>query len=910
LPDSQIFEDWLTVERAHYRRLAVRGFSTLSRLLSAERNYYAAIDPLNQALAFDPLQEDLQRERIRLLYLAGDRPAAIRAYDQLRRLLDEELGMPPMAETRALYDDLINDRLTDSGPDASYSMPVPHRVRSQIQKHLLPFVGRRAEIQRLQALSNKHRLVIVEGEPGIGKTRLIEEFMKAWRGIGLTGAARELEKNIPYQPISEALRSLFGLREWANLYRKLSGRISPIWLHELARLLPEIATPGDTAGWVWGEADESRLWEAVHQFLLALAQEQPVAIFIDDLQWADTATLGLLGYLLRQPDEKSPNLIAASRGALPRSPLITLQQTLSREDHLAKISLKRLSLEEINAITTSLTAPDAGEFANWLMKNSEGIPFVISELVRHAIENEILVGDRLNMHRLSGEPVVPQTVYSLIHTRLDRLSDAARRILDAAVAAGREFGFDLVAAAAALSESAALDAISELLTLNLIHPVDEEHFRFDHNLTMEVAYREAGEVRHRILHRRLAESMVNTFSRAELESRAGIVAYHFAKGNALHRAAPYAIQAGQQAAKLAAWVEAIAFFEMALRGLEGQERIPALMALGNIRLRAGPLAQSSEIFHEALNLAEESLNQEIIDSARLALGQSLLSQARYEESIQLARQVLETGLSKHKMDAEFLWGTALSLEGADLESAAAHLQAAEVICCDLSGDQVEKRSGIDPSYLARIRFEMGSVAAQQGNLERAVELYRQAMLVACENKSEATIIWCVLAHNNLAYHLHLLKDSTAEYYAVEGLRLAEEYGLFGQQPYLFSTLGEIALSQGLLDEAENYFTRGLTLAERLALEERLAGLTANLGLVALQQGKTDLASQRLSSALKMAESIGTLHLAARIQLWLVPLLPRNEARITIQAVHKFAQNSGRVGILAEVARLKQQLNLE
>jgi hypothetical protein len=96
----------------------------------------------------------------------------------------------------------------------------------------------------------------------------------------------------------------------------------------------------------------------------------------------------------------------------------------------------------------------------------------------------------------------------------------------------------------------------------------------------------------------------------------------------------------------------------------------------------------------------------------------------------------------------------------------------------------------------------------------------------------------------------------------------------------------------------------------LTLEERIAGLTANLGLVALQQGKTDLAIQRLSSALKKAEAISTLHLAARIQLWLAPLLPGDEARIMIQGVHEFAQKSGRAGILNEAARLKQQLNLE
>ena len=95
LPDSASFEDWLLVEREHYRRLAIRGLANLSRAYEARQDIPAALDSLDRALAIDPLQEDLQRESIRLLYLGGDRPGAIRRYDQLRRLLDEEMGVPP-----------------------------------------------------------------------------------------------------------------------------------------------------------------------------------------------------------------------------------------------------------------------------------------------------------------------------------------------------------------------------------------------------------------------------------------------------------------------------------------------------------------------------------------------------------------------------------------------------------------------------------------------------------------------------------------------------------------------------------------------------------------------------------------------------------------------------------------------
>ncbi|HKZ68503.1 MAG TPA: BTAD domain-containing putative transcriptional regulator, partial [Anaerolineales bacterium] len=116
LPDIPAFDDWAAVDREHYRRLAVRGLAALGELHEADGNFAAALDALNRALAFDSLQEDLQRAAMRLHYLAGDRAAAIRRYDSLRKLLDEEMGVPPMAETRALYDAIINDKLEKQKP--------------------------------------------------------------------------------------------------------------------------------------------------------------------------------------------------------------------------------------------------------------------------------------------------------------------------------------------------------------------------------------------------------------------------------------------------------------------------------------------------------------------------------------------------------------------------------------------------------------------------------------------------------------------------------------------------------------------------------------------------------------------------------------------------------------------------
>ena len=262
----------------------------------------------------------------------------------------------------------------------------------------------------------------------------------------------------------------------------------------------------------------------------------------------------------------------------------------------------------------------------------------------------------------------------------------------------------------------------------------------------------------------------------------------------------------------------------------------------------------------------------------------------------------EIGQPENAVDAELLWGTLISVEGSDLAGAADHLKTAETLL-------LQRSEPADPAYLAQIKFDQGSVAAQQGNLPLAVALYRETLAVADEAGAEIALQWQILARNNLAYHLNLMGDPIALQYAREGQNLAQEKGMLGLQPYLFSTLGEIALAQNDLDTAEKYFADGLALAERLSIPERIAGLTANLGLVAGQRGETSLAIHRLSTALARADVLGVCHLATQIRLWLAPLLPPTEARVHLAQARTIAESSGRRLLLDQVVQLEQQIPL-
>jgi DNA-binding SARP family transcriptional activator len=905
LSDSPEFEQWMTVERERYRRQASRGLAALARLYAARQDYATALARLDRALLFDPLQEDLQREAMRLQYLAGDRAGAVRRYDQLRRLLDEEMGVPPMSETRAAYDAVLNDRVAVETPPAADALsrtPVSAtqaepEIFSQ-EDELIPFTGRETELIALQTATKAHRLALLEGEPGIGKTRLAAEFLRSSGSLPLAGAARELEQSIPYQPVIEALRGLSTRPDWPFLLTGLRAAVPPFWLAEATSLVPGLDPAADPHR---ATAEESRLWEAICQVLAALAAQQPVALFLDDLQWADSSTLGLLGYMVRQASTANIQFLAATRPMPPRSPVATLAQSLTRESRLVRLSLTRLGSPEIIAIARRLSPQYAYPLANWLEQASEGNPYVLAELVRHARENGLLLANgEVNLNTLSAARIVPHTVYSLIQSRLNRLSDGARRVLEAAVASGREFEFDVVARAAGLSETAALDALSELRSAGLVHPADGTHYTFDHSLTMEVAYREVGEPRHRLLHRRVAEAMESLYHGSRLDQSAGLIAWHYTEGHAPERAAPFALLAARQAVRLAAWAEAAAFYEQAAEYGSPQGRYQALIGLGKARSEAGQLTQASDAFHQAISLVQADPTAGKWEEANLDLAGSYLAQTRYNEILRLVRRVRETGRPEFAPSAEFLWGAALSLEGTDLDGATAHLQAAANLC-RFEPDK-------DPSLESRIQFELGGVAAQQGDLPRAIELYTSALNLACQSDDEMVLGWCALAHNNLAYHLVLIGDlSAAEEHVHEGLTLAKEKGMLTQLTYLYSTSGEIALARGELDDAERSFLQGLELAGRLSNAERLAGLTANLGLVSIRRGQTSLAIHRLSTALARADTAGTHHLAALIRIWLAPLLPVEEAKSTLAEARVIAERGQRRLLLDQIEEIEKKI---
>lgn len=916
-PDTEEYDDWLLVEREHVRRLVVHGYQQLSARLEAAGDYQAALAALARALALDPFQEDLQRAGLRLHYFSGDRTGALRRYEEFARLLEKEMGVHPMAETRALVDAISAGTL--ALPATSPLPPNPLPVTAAVQaapaplpaarplprdEAQLPFAGRAAELAQLEQWRREHKVILVEGAAGLGKTRLVQVFVEQIGAatsqpvLVLWGQARELESRLPYQPLIEALRSVTLLPHWQTLRAAL--QLPALWWEEVARLLPELASGAGARA-----PDESRLWEGVYQFLAALSRHADLLLVVDDLHWADAATLGLLAYVARQAASATLplTLIATSRAITPRSEAGTFLQSLLRENRLARLLLQPLTADEVLVLAQRISPGFGYPLGHWLLRTSEGNPLVLAELVRYARGQGILLENgTVNLSLLPGAPVVPPTVYALIQARLAALSEAARRVLDAAAAVGREFEFEVAARAAALSDTAALDALDELRRERLILEIAGRRFAFDHTLTHEVVYQELGELRRRLLHRRVAAALESIHS-DDLDEVAGVLAYHYAEGDQPAAAAKYARRAGERAVRLAAWKAATRFFSQALTATPMDEQPPLLAALGSVLVYAGDLARATETLRAALRLPAVRHDNVSLRRVVETLGEALLLQGRYGEVVELAQAYTDHAQPDLRISAEFMWGAALSLEGLALDEAARHLGNAETL---LREQGLE--AGAVPVQVAQVHFELGNIDAQQGRLSQAIERYRRALEATRGAPGDAALRSQILAHNNLAYHLHLLRDPQAFDHVQQGLALAQEKGMLTLLPYLLSTLGELHLAQGDLQAAETAFRQGLVHAQRLAQPERIAGLTANLGLAALAQGQTELAVHRFSTALAQADAVPNRFLAAQIRLWLIPLLPIEAARPHLEAARAAIEAGGFGRLRDDLAALTARLD--
>jgi len=500
------------------------------------------------------------------------------------------------------------------------------------------FVGRTPDLARLaeaweRALSGRHHLILVEGEAGIGKTRLAIEFARALHEEGATvllGRCSE-ENLIAYQPFVEALQHYVTICPPFELLVQLGRRGA-----ELTRLLPELLerVPGLPAP-LGGdpEGQRYRLFEAVASLLAAASRSAPVLLVLEDLHWADKPTLLLLKHVM-ESQEEAPLLILGTyrKTELGQAhPLADALGDLRRTQAVDRLSLHGLDQAATGALVQAFAGHDfPAAFARAVCAQTEGNPLFIVEALRHLTETGVIVrrAGRWASHLRPEQVGIPEGVKEVIGRRLSRLSEACHQLLRIAAVAGREFDLDILARVSGLSDEPLVNALEEAVRVAVLVEVPQTigRYSFAHILIRETLYAELTATRRVRLHGRLAEALESARP-GTLEEDLPLLAYHFleaAPGGDVDKAIGYATRAGERATRLLAYEEAAYHYERALRTLDlkptadARARAELLLARADSLWSTGDTNSARETFFAAAELARGMRAPDVL--ARAALG--------------------------------------------------------------------------------------------------------------------------------------------------------------------------------------------------------------------------------------------------------------------------------------------------
>jgi DNA-binding SARP family transcriptional activator/tetratricopeptide (TPR) repeat protein len=614
--------------QSHVARLEDQRFTTLEQRIAADLasgEHAQLTGELEALVAEHPLRERLHGQLMLALYRSGRQAEALAAYQAARATLVDELGIEPGRELRDLHEAIL---MQDPGLDLA---PVIDEVAASARRSVTAFVGRERELELLgdaleDALAGRGRLVLIAGEPGIGKSRLTDELIGRARTRGariLVGRCWEAGGAPAYWPWVQALRAHVRETEPDALSAQVRTGAA-----QLAALLPELRELlGDLPEPAAPDSDGARflLFDAVSSFVSAAAQARPLVLVLDDVHAADEPSLLLLRFVAREIAASRLLIVCAYRDVDPtvRDPLASTLAALVREPHATQVALGGLSerdVEEYLELTTG--SQPARELVAALHAETDGNALFVAEVVS-------LLDAEGRLDDVDAPVRIPPGVRAVIGQRLARLAEPCRHLLDSASVLGREFDLQGLAALSGMAGAELLDVLDGAVAERVVVEVPRSpgRLRFGHALIRDTLYDELPPARRLRLHGQAGEALENVY-RADVQPHLAELARHFfaaAPSGPPGKALAYARRAGDHAASQLAHEEAERHYEMALTlSEEPSTRCELLLAVGEARARAGATDASKAAFLQAADLAEAHGLPDHLGKAALGYGGRLI----------------------------------------------------------------------------------------------------------------------------------------------------------------------------------------------------------------------------------------------------------------------------------------------
>jgi DNA-binding SARP family transcriptional activator len=602
------YDDWVDSERERLAQLYQNALENLLGKLELNRRYHEALPYAKLLLRLDPLREERYQALMRLHALSGDLNGAVKTYQDCETILKNELDVSPSEETKQTLESLRRGTAT---------------VQSGSEKELHLFVGRDHEWKTLlsawlKARSGKPQLVLVSGEPGIGKTRLAEEFRDWTQKQGVqTSFAKcyATEGGLAYAPIVNWLNSI----DLPDL--------QPIWLSELTRFIPELSAryPALPAPLPLKENwQRIKLFEALRR---ALVGSRPSGYILDDIQWCDEASVHWLHDLFENDAAYPTMIVATVRSGDEPAALQDLLAALRSTKQVTEIMLSPLDRLETQAVAEGVLQDTFPVHTlDRFYHETGGNPLFIIETLRTGRVKE---GDMI--------PAESSTILHVISDRFSMLSEPLNRIIQIASVIGFPFPFTLMEKLAELNSHELLEHVEVLGKKSIFKHSDSFNLVFTHDKLREAAYQSLSIVRRQQYHRQIALAMETVFA-DQLDTYAGRIAFHFEHAGSPNQAIHYYQKSARKTVSLYANESSITDYQKILKLADDSKKSTIIYQMAKIYEVVGNRHEAHRLYCQVLDNHAVILSLKEKAHFKAALGNCLSLMSKFQEALEILKQ--------------------------------------------------------------------------------------------------------------------------------------------------------------------------------------------------------------------------------------------------------------------------------
>lgn len=878
LPGCSAFEQWADGERAALLRSAADVFERLVDNSMAAGDWQAARSSAVRWLAAEPYSEQAASRAIIAAARVEGNAAALATADAFRRRLQDDLGIAPSPALEQLVLRLGAD---SPAPDLAGAArgAAPRRAALPAE---LPFVGREREYAQLaecwrRARHGQRQLVLLRGEPGIGKTRLARELTHWAASLGATVLATcawEVEAAVPYATLAGVLRGSLRAPGLAGVEERTLTDLSRI-VPALATRFAGIARPGDTAF----ETGALRIMDATRDLLDSLAHEAPVLLVIDDLPWADEATVANLHYAWRTLAAVPLMILATARGTAAaelRAAAGFVAAAMREPGACSVIDVGPLGRDAIHALAASTLDGSAPVDASDLEVRSGGNPLFLAEL-------------------LHGGPDTPtETIRFVTLDRIAALDTSARVLLHAAAVLGRQFPLPDAGGIAGLDAAAAAAAVDGLVSRRLLRQVSYG-YDFAHDVVRETVLADLGPETRRLLHRRAFEYLregVTDVGEAGAEL-AGALAHHAAGAGLRDDAHRWHMHAARAAIDLFAPVEADRALARALEFADGDaQRCETWTAIAHLARVRSDFRSAAYAFHRAYETSHDAAARLALRMRMLHMGTcaGLFSSADVDALADSLRAEAERAGSATLGDLLFIEADAASRAG-NLERAAERVEAAA---------RAHRESGT-PRALVRTLLLSAGIRARSGRGD-ALDLLHEATRVAQAHELGTELSDARIELATEQSRLGRWDDALAGFAGV--VRDAAASGDFGNVPIARLNAADLHAKRGDWDAARREILELERICARFNYPHVAAATRLNSALMEWLRGDSEGACRLASEARTAAGPAGVGAVAvAAAALEALCLLSRGSVERAAALLEEVGQNAIRHATWSDDAEL-------